>query len=88
LDVAQSLFGIPQIAEKLNFFTYFRVKAIKVTVRVNSTIFHYGTLVASSTVNNSHAFHNQTGTGTWQFMNCRPVLIDATTESAVDYLIP
>jgi len=88
LDVAQSLFGIPQIAEKLNFFTYFRAKAIKVTVRVNSTIFHYGTLVASSTVNNSHAFHNQTGTGTWQFMNCRPVLIDATTESAVDYLIP
>lgn len=85
MDVLETLLAIPNIAEKVAYFKYFRCKGVTLTIRVNSTTFHYGTLVASSTVNNSFEFHNSSNAAGFQWLNNRPVLIDAMSMEAVDY---
>lgn len=88
MDVMQTLLAIPNIAEKVLYFKYFRCKGVRLTIRVNSTSWHYGCLVASSTVNDSHQFHNNGVITGRQYCNNRPVLLDATSMDAVNYDIP
>lgn len=87
LDVITTLLAIPNIAEKVAYFRYFRCKGVRLTIRINATPWHYGALVASSTVNNSQDFHSSTTAGTYQYMNNRPVVLDASSADAVDYEI-
>lgn len=87
MDVLEELLSVPQIVDKIKYFRYFRCKGVNVTVRINCTPWHYGCLVLSSTVNNSQAFHNNTSTNAAQYMNNRPVLLDASGMQAADYKI-
>lgn len=83
--VLETLLAIPNINEKVRYFKYFRCKGVRLTFRLNSTQWHYGTLCISSTVNDSAKWHNSTVANTAQFLNNRPLLLDATVEDAVDY---
>lgn len=87
LDVIAKLMTNPNIGDKVKYFKYFRAKGVNLTVRVNSTPWHYGTLVLSSTVNNSYNFHNSANPNAFQYLNNRPVLVDAASMDAVDYEI-
>jgi len=88
VDIFATLLAIPNIAEHIAYYAYFRCKAVRVTVRVNATPWHYGVLVISSTVNNSYLYHNSTNAQSRQYMQNNPVLIMANQANAVDYDIP
>lgn len=87
MDVLATLLAIPNIAEKVAYFKYFRCKGVNLTIRVNATPWHYGTLVLSSTVNNSQDWHNSSNAASSQYFNNRPVLVDASSADAVNYEI-
>lgn len=87
MDVLATLLAVPNIAEKVAYFKYFRCKGVNLTLRVNSTPWHYGALIASSTVNDSYEFHNSSVPQSRQYMNNRPVVIDAASMDAVNYEI-
>jgi hypothetical protein len=85
-DVVAELFSKTQIATKIPYYCYIRWKAIKISVKLNATAFHYGALCLSHTIHGGGETHNKAGG--FQFLNNHPVLMSATEVPAVDYVIP
>jgi hypothetical protein len=86
LQFPQELFAIETIAHYLSIFDYFRA-GVRISVRLNSTPYHQGTLVAGII-----PCRNQANLTTWQRLNCRPVVLSASTQDSctidVPYLYP
>jgi len=88
LNFPYDLFKVPQIEEKLAWFAYFRCKAVKLTIRLNLTSFHYGCLALSHV-------EGQANWGTWvhdgtfrQCLNNRPIFLSAMSSPSTDIVLP
>lgn len=97
LDFPKILFDIPQIANKLAWFAYFRCKGVKISVRINSTMFHYGALGMShvsgcgdpNIVDPALGIDRQLHSRTFrQRMNNHVVILKAMTGETIEQKIP
>lgn len=83
----QALFVVPQIAQLLNYFKFFRCKGIRLTVRLNSTVQHFGALVLSHCIGQtavSRVFQDED----MQTFNNDPHIISAMAQETVTIEIP
>lgn len=85
----RDLLDVPQIARLLPYYKFFKCDAVKVTVRVNATEFHYGMLALSHVVgqlNNatSYALHDYQMT---QRLNNYPAFVSASGANVAEYVI-
>jgi hypothetical protein len=87
LDIIPTLLAIPNIAEKVAYYRYFRCKGVRLTLRPTATPWHYGCLAISYVRNGSQTL-NQSTTGGVQYMNNNTFLLDASSAKAVDIDIP
>lgn len=97
LSFPQDLFDVPQIANKLAYFNYFRCRGVKLSIRINSTAYHYGALCLSHVVGvgnseesdplfgHDYGFQYQ---NVAQRFNNHPVLISACSGSTCELTIP
>jgi len=97
LSFPQVLFSIPQIANKLEWFAYFRCKGVRLSVRINSTMFHYGAIGMShvsgvgdpTIVDPILGVDYQTHARTFrQRMNNHVVILKAMTGETIEQNIP
>lgn len=97
LNFPEALFAIPQIKNKLDWFNLFRCKGVKLSIRLNTTAYHYGALNVSHVtgVGNTpfpdpvfgHDFRQFTRAAI-QNLNNQAVLISAMTAETIDIEIP
>jgi hypothetical protein len=97
LKFPQVLFDIPQIANKLEWFALFRCKGVKISVRINSTMFHYGAIgmshvsgvgdptIVDPVLGVDHQIHTRTFR---QRMNNHVVILKAMTGETIEQKIP
>jgi hypothetical protein len=85
IDLAKVLSTIPQIADKLKYYKYFRFKSIRVKVRIQATGWHYGALALSHVPANSQGVHRVNPV---QALHNDPMLISAASADDVDYTMP
>jgi len=84
----QDLLSIPQISEKLHYFSLFRCDAIQLTFRVNATPFQYGGYVVSWAPQ-PLAQGNRSLPDDWQWWwNCNPHIMSITGKEALTVTIP
>lgn len=97
ISFPQALFDLPQIANKLAWFGLFRCKGVQISVRINSTMFHYGAIAMSHVsgvgdpaivdpiLGIDHQVHSQTFR---QRMNNHVVILKAMTGETIEQKIP
>lgn len=82
-----ALFTVPQIAQLLPYYKFFRCKGVRITVRLNSTVQHFGALVLSHVIGQSgvsRVFHDEE----IQAYNNDPHVISAMSQDTVSLEIP
>lgn len=91
-DLAQLLVAAnPWIGEKLQYFGFFRFDAIELSLRIQATQWHYGTLCISGlpdAPNDYRVDKTNTTLPGFQFLNNNPSLVQATQEDTVEYQMP
>jgi len=89
LDVGTLLMNVPSINTRLNKFKFLR-GAIRVQIRVNSTMFHYGKLAVCwvphfNTLNSSFILAE---TNMLAWINNEMIIVSAATQDTVEFTIP
>lgn len=88
IKLPYDLFQMPMIAQQLNFFEFFRAKGVKLTVRMNSTVQHYGALAFSHVPIASTATAEYQDVDGFQVLNNDPHIISAMSQDVVELTIP
>lgn len=83
LDFPGELFNKPQISQLLDYFSFFRCKAVRLGIRINSTVWHYGTLILTQM---PHVINgtNDPQSSVECARNNKPFLLSAMTAGVVE----
>lgn len=83
-----ALFAMPQISQLLTYFQYFRCRGVRIGIRLNSTIMHYGALCLSEIVGGSTNVPEYNDIDGFQMLNNNPHIISAMKQDTVELTIP
>jgi hypothetical protein len=82
------LFRVPQVGDKLEWFSYFRCKGVMLTIRLNLTMFHYGCLMMSGVEGQSTWGVRMHDSTFLQRFNNRPEFISAMASPVTEISYP